>query len=323
MESIGAHMQNPKLLDRLHEEILKRHLSPRTESSYKHWIVRFIRHYGLRHPRELGAEQIDSWLGYLATREKIAASTQNQALCALIFLYRNVLGIDIEGAGSFTRARVPHRLPVVLSRDEVRRLLSQLSPTPRLIASLLYGSGLRLREALSLRVKDVDLERAQLAVRRGKGAKDRFVPLAHSVREGLTQHMEEIRQLYEADLRDRVCVALPDALDRKYPQAPFDWSWYWLFPSAMARRAGAIRQRWHQSPATMQKALALALRSASIAKHAGCHTLRHSFATHLLEQGTDIRTIQDLLGHKDLKTTMIYTHVLKTNRLGVRSPLDV
>lgn len=312
----------PKLLDQIRSELRKRHMSYRTEKSYLHWIRSYIRHHGTQHPRDLGASHVEGFLSWLATERKVAASTQNQALCAIVFMYREVLGIELENAGTFTRARQPRTLPVVLSRDEVRRLLDQLEGVDFLMASLLYGSGLRLQECVTLRVKDVDFGRMQVTVRRGKGGKDRSVPLPLALRMPLRRHLDSTRQLQERDKEMGIAVPLPDALDRKYPQLVRSWCWFWVFPSTVARQAATGRTRWHRSPATLQQAVHKALRLAGIAKHAGCHTLRHSFATHLLERGTDIRTIQDLLGHYDLRTTMVYTHVLQTNQLGVQSPLD-
>jgi len=312
----------PKLLDQVRDAIRVRGMSRRTASSYCHWIRQYARFHDLRHPRELGAPDVERFLSWLASAQNVSASTQNQALCALVFLYREVLKLPLDDAGGFTRARVPKRLPVVLTRQEVSSLLAAMSGRPRLMASLLYGSGLRLQECLELRVKDVDLERAQLTVRRGKGQKDRCTPLPASLLPAMRQHFENLRRRHERDRLEGIVVPLPFALERKYPQAPREWAWYWLFPSSIARVDGGRRVRWHEAPSTLQKAVHAALRTAEIAKHAGCHTLRHSFATHLLEGGQDIRTIQELLGHADLRTTMVYTHVLNMNRLGVRSPLD-
>lgn len=312
----------PKLLDQVRAAIRVRGMSPRTAESYCHWIKRFAHFHGLRHPRELGAPDVERFLSWLATEHNVAASTQNQAFYALVFLYQEVLQQPLAGVDAFTRARTPYRLPVVLTRTEVDRLLHAMRGRARLMASLLYGSGLRVQECITLRVKDLDLDRAQLIVRRGKGQKDRSVPLPNTLRPALVKHLEILRRGHERDGIEGVEVPLPFALDRKYPQAPREWSWYWLFPSSVVRPTGARRLRWHEAPSTLQKAVKEALRETGIAKRAGCHTLRHSFATHLLEGGADIRTIQELLGHADLRTTMIYTHVLHVNRLGVQSPLD-
>lgn len=312
----------PKLLDQVRELIRRRNMSPRTATSYCHWIRHFVLFHDKRHPRELGAPDVERFLSWLANARDVSASTQNQALCALVFLYNEVLGLPLEGADAFARAKTPKRLPVVLTRGEVDRLLGSMTGRPRLMASLLYGSGLRLQECLDLRIKDVDLERAQLTVRRGKGQKDRSVPLPVSLKPTLEAHLANLRRLHERDRAEKVVVPLPTALDRKYPQAPREWPWFWLFPSAVARSQDGKRIRWHEAPSTLQKAVKDALRAAGISKHAGCHTLRHSFATHLLESGSDIRTIQELLGHADLRTTMVYTHVLNINQSGARSPLD-
>lgn len=312
----------PKLLDQVREVIRLRNMSPRTASSYCHWVRHFVLFHGKRHPKEMGAAEVEAFLSWLANTRNVSASTQNQALCALVFLYKEVLELPLEGADAFARARAPKRLPVVLTRAEVHRLLNAMTGRARLMASLLYGSGLRLQECLNLRIKDVDLERAQLTVRRGKGQKDRCAPLPVSLKPPLEKHLENMRRLHECDKVDGVGVPLPYALARKYPGAPQGWPWFWLFPSAVARNQDGRRVRWHEAPSTLQKAVKAALLAAGIAKHAGCHTLRHSFATHMLESGSDIRTIQELLGHVDLRTTMIYTHVLNTNQLGVQSPLD-
>jgi integron integrase len=312
----------PKLLDQVRELIRRRGMSPRTAQSYCHWIRRYVLFHGKRHPRELGAAEVEAFLSWLANERHVAAATQNQALCALVFLYNEVLQTPLEGADAFARARAPRRLPVVLSRGEVERLLTAMRGRPRLMASLLYGSGLRLRECLTLRVKDIDLDRAQLTVRRGKGQKDRCAPLPVSLKPALMKHLENLRRLHRRDLEEGTVVPLPTALARKYPQASREWAWFWLFPSSRAREYEGRRTRWHETPSTLQRAVKDALREAKIARHAGCHTLRHSFATHLLESGQDIRTIQELLGHADLRTTMVYTHVLNMNKLGVRSPLD-
>lgn len=315
--------QSPRLLDRVREELQKRHRSPRTEQAYLHWIRQYIVFHGKVHPRELGTEAVEAFLGWLATGRKVAASTQNQARAALVFLYRAVLALEHVQSGRFTRAREPQRLPVVLSVGEVARLLEALPRLPRLMASLLYGSGLRLQECITLRVKDLDLQRFQLIVRRGKGAKDRAVPLPRSLEPALRDQLERVSRLHGQDQQASIRVPLPDSLARKYPNAPTELAWAWLFPSSKVHRSEeGPSLRWHQAPDRLQRAVHAGLRRAGITKHAGCHTLRHSFATHLLESGSDIRTIQELLGHQDLRTTMVYTHVLALNRLGAISPLD-
>ncbi len=302
-----------------------RHLSRRTEDAYANWIRRFILFHGKRHPQEMAGPEVVAFLTDLAVRGGVAASTQNQALAAILFLYRVVLGRDLEGLRDMVRARRPHRLPVVLSRDEVRAVLAELPDVPRLVATLLYGGGLRLLEALRLRVKDVDFGRQQLSVRQGKGNRDRGAPLPRIAESVLHRHLERVARLHQEDLARGVWgPPLPGGLERKYPNAPREWAWQWVFP---ATRFGVNletgrRFRHHLHETVIQRAVKRAVASAGIAKRATCHTFRHSFATHLLEDGADIRTVQELLGHRDLRTTMIYTHVLAQGPLGVRSPAD-
>jgi integron integrase len=290
------------------------------------WIRRYILFHGKRHPRELGQEEISGFLTALATRGHVSASTQNQALSALLFLYREVLGSEIGWLDGLVRAKRPVRLPVVLTRDEVRALLSHLNGAPWLMASLLYGAGLRLLECARLRVKDVDFARLEILVRDGKGQKDRITMLPVKLKAPLATHLETVRRQHEADLlRGEGSVALPDAIARKYPSAETDWGWQWMFPATrfyVDRHTGK-RRRHHLHESVLQRAVREAACAAGLTKHATCHTLRHSFATHLLEAGSDIRTIQELLGHKDISTTMVYTHVLNRGGLGVRSPLDL
>ena len=303
-----------------------RRYSPRTQAAYIGWIVRFVRYHGRRHPAGLGEAEVLAFLAHLREERRVAASTQTQALSALLFFYRDVLDRPLRIAGSIPRARVPERLPVVLTRAEVRRVIGELDGVPRLIALLLYGSGLRISEALALRVKDVDLERRELVVRRGKGAKDRVTMLAESARAGLIRHLRLVRRVHARDLaRGLGRVALPDALARKYPAAPVNWAWQWVFPAARHywdAEAG-VRRRHHLHVTVMQRAVAEAVRRSGVTKRASCHTFRHSFATHLLEAGYDIRTVQELLGHREVSTTMRYTHVLNRGGLGVRSPADL
>jgi integron integrase len=317
-------MEGPlRLLEHVSQELRKRHRSPRTEEAYRHWIRQFVHFHEQRHPRELDGRDVEAFLGWLATTRHVAASTQNQALAALLFLYKVVLEIPLGSVEAFARARVPDRLPVVFSIEEVGRLLEQLPRLPRLLASLLYGSGLRVQECMTLRVKDVDFSRRQIIVRRGKGAKDRSVPLPSALLESLREQLRRVELLHARDHAAGVQVPLPDDLRSKYPRASGELAWMWLFPSSVTRPSPAGETlRWHQPPDRLQRAVHLALRRAGIHKHASCHTLRHSFATHLLEGGADIRTIQELLGHQDLRTTMIYTHVLALNRSGALSPLD-
>jgi integron integrase len=313
------------LIERMREVLRTRHYSRRTEGAYVGWVRRYIRHFRRRHPREMGGAEVAEFLSWLARERQVSAATQNQALAALLFLYRDVLGRGIGDVGVTARARTPERVPVVLSRREVRLVLEQLDGVPRLIGLLLYGSGMRLMEALALRVKDVDFERGEIVVRRGKGAKDRVTVLPDGARIPLQRHLRRVRQLHERELTaGRGGVELPGAFARKSPQAEREWVWQWVFP---AGRAGADREtgemrRHHLHPSAVQRAVAEGVRRAGIGKRASCHTFRHSFATHLLEAGSDIRTVQELLGHSDVATTMIYTHVLGRGARGVRSPLD-
>jgi integron integrase len=315
----------PRLLDRVRLALRARHYSLRTERTYVAWIRRFILFHGKRHPLAMGSPEVVAFLSDLAVRGKVAAATQNQALSAILFLYRAVLGRELEGLDAAVRASAPRRLPVVLTREEVRTLLDHLAGAHRIMATLLYGSGLRLRECLGLRVRDVDVPRRQIAIREGKGRRDRAALLPRAVERPLREHLERVRILHQRDLaRGNGRVKLPYALERKYPGASAQWGWQWVFPSSRISvdpRAGTHR-RHHAHASTLQRAVARAARDASIDKRATCHALRHSFATHLLEDGSDIRTVQTLLGHRDVKTTMIYTHVLRRGPLGVASPAD-
>jgi integron integrase len=316
---------NPKLLHSLRLILRIGHFSRRTEEAYTYWVRRYIRFHGFRHPHELHEPDVVRFLTHLAVEGRVAAATQAQALAALLFLYRHVLDRPLRGMGQVPRARGPARIPVVLSRTEIQSVLGLLDGTPKLIAMLLYGSGLRLLEALTLRVKDVDLERGEIRIRRAKGARDRVTVLPVRVREMLREHLERTRREHERDLSEGAgSVALPDALRRKYPQAAKTWPWQWIFP-ARRRHVDPIdgeMRRHHLHESVMQRAMSAAVRQSGIGKRASCHTLRHSFATHLLEGGYDIRTVQELLGHRDVSTTMIYTHVLNKGGLGVRSPMD-
>jgi integron integrase len=315
----------PRLLDRVRQAARLRHLSRRTEDAYVAWIRRFILFHGKRHPDGMGSLEVIAFLSDLAVRGSVSASTQNQALSALLFLYRVVLGRELEGLGSAVRAARPPRLPVVLSRDEVRRVLAELEGVHQLVATLLYGGGLRLLEALRLRVKDVDFGRHQLALREPKGGRDRAAPFPRIAEGPLREHLERVHRLFEADLD--ACLggpALPGGLERKYPNARREWAWQWVFP---ATRIGLDREtgrrfRHHLHETSVQRAVRSAAARARIAKRVTCHTFRHSFATHLLEDGADVRTVQELLGHRELRTTMVYTHVLQQGPLGVRSPAD-
>ena len=318
-------MPEPRLLDVVRDRIRVKHYSFRTETSYLGWIRRFIRFHGSRHPREMGGPEVEQFLTYLATDRQVAASTQNQALSAILFLYREALELDLPWLDGMVRAKRPARIPVVLSRDEVRRVLAQLEGTHWLAASLLYGSGLRVSECLRLRVKDVDFDYRQITVRDGKGAKDRCTMLPDSAVEPLRFQLKRVRSLFEADrAASHPGVALPPALERKYPAAPFEWPWQFVFPARKFCRSPYTARivRYHLLPDVLQRAVKQAVRAAGITKPASCHTFRHSFATHLLESGYDIRTVQELLGHSDVSTTMIYTHVIQRGGRGVRSPLD-
>ncbi len=315
-----------KLLDQVREALRIKHYAYRTEQSYVQWIKRFIFFHDKRHPREMGMPEIRAFLAHLAVEEHVAASTQTQALSALLFLYREVLRQELDPLDlEAIRARKPKRLPTVLTKAEVQRVLDQMSGVQHLIARLLYGSGLRLMECMRLRVKDVDFEYLEIIVRDGKGAQDRVTMLPTSLVEPLRIHLLQVQQIHEQDLeRGYGCVFLPDALARKYPNACREWGWQYVFPAthiAQDPRSEELR-RHHLHESSVQKAVRAAAQSAGLAKQVTPHTFRHCFATHLLESGYDIRTVQELLGHKDVKTTMIYTHVLNRGGLAVRSPLD-
>lgn len=320
-----ASAQPPRLLDMVRARCRRLNYSVRTERAYAGWIRRFVLANDKRHPRELGAHEVEKFLTDLAVRGNVAASTQNQALSALIFLYREVLGMDLPWMENVTRAKRPQRLPVVLSRAEVERLLTMIDGEVWLMAALLYGSGMRLMECMRLRVKDVDFERRQITIRDGKGAKDRQVPLPDGVRDRLKTAVERVRILHEQDLGDgHGVVWLPGALSRKYPNAEREFAWQYVFParSLSVDPRNGVTRRHHVDEAILQRAIKAARKRAGIDKPVTPHVLRHSFATHLLEFGADLRTIQALLGHKDVATTQIYTHVLNRGAGGVLSPLD-
>jgi integron integrase len=315
----------PRLMDRMHAELRTRHYSPRTEQAYCNWVKRFLRFHGMRHPADMREAEINAFLTYLAVEAKVSSSTQTQALSGLLFLYRHVLGIPVGDLGEIARARQPKRLPVVLTSGEVRDLLACLDGDRALIASLMYGSGLRLMECLRLRVQDLDFERGELTVRDGKGGKDRVTMLPRTLESALKKHLLQVRAVHQRDLAAGWGrVSMPEALDRKYRNAATEWRWQWLFPQERRwRNPSTGEQGRHHIHATLvQRSIKEAVRRAGIVKHASSHTLRHSFATHLLEAGYDIRTIQELLGHSSLTTTMIYTHVLNKGGRGVRSPMD-
>jgi integron integrase len=328
MDSIPAQndlVATPRLLDQVRGKIRLKHYSLRTEQTYVDWIKRFIRHFGKRHPRDLGAAEVEAFLTHLAVVGRVAASTQNQAKSALLFLYREVLGTQLPWLDNVQQAKAPKRLPVVLTRDEVEAVLGRLEGMHRLIAGLLYGSGMRLMECLRLRAKDIDFSRGEILVRDGKGFKDRVTMLPAAVVPALRVQMARARALHTADLAGGGGdVSLPYALARKYPGAGREWGWQFVFPSeglSTDPREGRVR-RHHLQDQAVQRAMKQAVRDAGIVKPATPHTLRHSFATHLLEGGYDIRTVQELLGHSDVSTTMIYTHVLNKGGRGVTSPLD-
>jgi integron integrase len=313
------------LLDRVRDAIRFKHYSLRTEKAYTDWVKRFILFHHKRHPSDMAETEVTEFLTYLARDQNVAASTQNQALSALLFLYKEVLKQEIGWLDRVERAKKPARLPVVLSREEVRRLLSRMSGTSRLMAGLLYGSGLRLMECARLRVKDVDFAYARITVRDAKGGKDRVTMLPVELADPLQRQLARVEAQHEQDLEDGSgSVYLPFALERKFPNAHREWKWQYVFPSSRISsdpRTGK-KQRHHVAETILQNAVKQAVRQAKLTKTASCHSLRHSFATHLLENGYDIRTVQELLGHKDVSTTMIYTHVLNRPGLGVKSPLD-
>jgi integron integrase len=312
-------------LNQVHQVLRLKHMSRRTEASYLYYIIDFIRFHDKRHPKEMSAPEIRTYLSHLAIDRNVAASTQNVALSALLFLYRHVLHMDLPDIDNIERARRRKRVPVVFTRSEVETILAELSGVHHLIISLLYGSGMRLSECLSLRVKDVDFSALQITVRDGKGEKDRVTLLPRTLIEPLKKQLEHAKRLHQYDLAEGFGeVEMPHALARKYPKAAKSWGWQYVFPAAnrsVDPRSGRVG--WHHIlEDSIQRAMKKAMQKAGITKHGSCHTLRHSFATHLLENGYDIRTVQELLGHKDVKTTMIYTHVLNRGRLAVRSPLD-
>ncbi|MGO8754947.1 MAG: integron integrase [Gallionellaceae bacterium] len=316
---------SPRLLDLVVARLRVKHYSLRTEKTYVDWIKRFIWFHGKRHPREMGASEVEAFLSHLAVARSVSASTQNQAKSALLFLYKEVLQVELPWLDNVTQAKVPKRLPVVLTREEVRAVLTHMDGTMWLIASLLYGSGLRIMECLRLRVKDADLGKGEILVREGKGFKDRVTMLPASLVQPLKDHLVRVKALHEEDLKTgHGEVYMPFALARKYPNAGRSWGWQYVFPSrnlSVDPLSGVIR-RHHADEKTIRRAVQRAVRDAGIYKPATPHTFRHSFATHLLESGYDIRTVQELLGHADVSTTMIYTHVLNKGGKGVVSPLD-
>ena len=316
----------PTLLNAVRDRAAVLRYSPRTVDAYARWIRGFVRYHGMRHPREMGADAVRTYLVYLARERNVAASTQNQALAALQFLYREVLNDALGAVDGIPAAKQPHRLPNVLSRESVNRVLGELHGVPKLMAQLLYGSGLRLQECCALRVKDIDLDRGELKVRMGKGMRDRVTVVPQSLIEPIRAQLKVVRYVRDVrSARGGGHVELPGAYDRKAPLSVKHLAWWWLFPATREYLdvASGKRHTHHLHPSVLQRAVSDAGKRAGIAQRVGCHTFRHSFATHLLEAGYDIRTVQELLGHQDVSTTMLYTHVLNRGGLGVRSPLDV
>lgn len=318
--------KQPKLLDQVRYAIRTKHYSYRTEEAYVNWIIRFILYHNKRHPKEMGEKEINQFLTYLAVEEKVSASTQNQALCAVVFLYKHVLNKKLGDFGQLEWSKKSRRIPVVFSRVEVKSIIKHIYGDKWIMANLLYGAGLRLSECLRLRVKDIDFGNNCIIVRDGKGEKDRVTVLPEIVKAPLKEHLLKREKLHQIDLKKGLgAVYLPYALARKYPNAEKELSWQYVFPASKysVDPCSGIMRRHHVHEKSLQRAVKEAIRNAGIHKNGSCHTLRHSFATHLLESGCDIRTIQELLGHKSIKTTMVYTHVLNRTRYGIRSPADM
>jgi len=314
----------PKLLEQVRQSLRTKHYSFRTEKSYISWIKQFVLFHGKSHPKDMGEEEVNKFLTHLAVKRKVSASTQNQALCAIVYLYKHILKRDIDDL-NICWAKKHKRIPVVLTREEVKELFNQLSGNYWIMAMVLYGAGLRLREVLHLRVKDIDFNYNQIIIRDTKGREDRVVPLPKKVKDSLQHYLKKVKNLHNQDLKKGFGnVYLPNALEKKYPNAAREWIWQYVFPAhkiSTDPRSG-IRRRHHLYDTVLQRAIKTASKKAGIQKRVTCHTLRHSFATHLLEDGHDIRTIQELLGHKHLETTMVYTHVVKQGALGIKSPAD-
>ncbi len=318
-------MDSKPLLDQARDKIRAKHYSIRTEEAYVHWMKRFILFHRKRHPREMGAAEVEAFLSHLAVAGKVSASTQNQAKSGLLFMYKEVLQVDLPWLGDIVSAKRPTRLPVVLTQSEVASLLAHTTGTSGLILRMVYGTGMRIMECMRLRVKDIEFERSEIVIREGKGFKDRITMLPKSLVRPLQEHLARVKLLHEQDLRDGYGeVYMPYALARKYPNAGRNWIWQYAFPSAKISKdpRSSRMARHHADEKAIQRCMSQALRKANINKQATPHTLRHSFATHLLENAYDIRTVQELLGHQDVSTTMIYTHVLNRGGKGVRSPLD-
>lgn len=324
--TLAASPKQPKLLNQLRHELRLRHYAYKTEKSYVHWVRAYVLFHNKRHPRDMGAEEVKRFLTHLAVDRHVSASTQNQALCSIVFLYRHVLCVELGDFDGFAYAKRPKRLPVVLSLEEVEEIIQQLSGTKRLMVELLYGTGMRLNELLRLRVKDVDFRCSQLIVRDAKGKKDRGAILPESLVDELKVHIARAKELHDKDLAAGYgTVDLPYALEQKYPNALRDFGWQYVFPSGKLSRdpRSGRTQRFHVYDNYLQKTIRAAVQAVGIVKPVRAHTFRHSFATHLLEAGTDIRTIQELLGHKNVETTMIYTHVINKGPCGVTSPVDL
>lgn len=329
MQAISAQHeqnQNPKLLDQARGILRAKHYSYKTEQSYINWMKRYVLFHNKRHPKEMGEAEINQFLTHLAVNENVAASTQNQALCAIVFLYKEVLQRDVKDLGNVVWAKKPKRLPIVLTVEEVRLVMNHLTGVPWLMVNLLYGAGLRQAECLRLRVQDIDFSYNQITVRAGKGDKDRMTMLPKIVKEPLKRHLEKVKHVHDFDLSHGFGhVYLPTALDKKYPNAAKEWAWQYVFPAkelSVDPRTG-IKRRHHQGEWLLQREIKQARIKAGLSKRISCHTFRHSFATHLLQNGYDIRTVQELLGHNDVRTTMIYTHVIQQGGQGVRSPADM
>jgi integron integrase len=316
--------EKPRLMVRVHEAIRSRHYSLRTEEAYVMWIKRFIFFHNKRHPSSMGGEEVNAFLTYLAVDQNVSASTQNQALSALLFLYRHVLDEALPWIKDLIRVSRPARLPVVMTPEEVRLVLARMAGPAHLVALLLYGGGMRLLEALMLRIKDVDFDRGQIHIRDPKGRRDRHTMLPQMAVPLLRHHLETVRSIHDDDLRDGFgSVWIPEAIERKIPTAPRTWGWQWVFPARSRwKEPSGLQRRHHLHESVLQRAVKRASTEAGLDKRITCHAFRHSFATHLLERGHDIRTVQELLGHRDVTTTMIYTHVLRYGARGVRSPLD-
>ena len=315
----------PKLIDQVRIAIQTRHYSRRTEKTYVNWILQYILFHNKKHPQEMGENEVNQFLSHLATKRNVSASTQNQALSAILFLYKNVLHKELGDFGDVIRAKISRKIPVVFTKEEVKNILTNLAGEKQLMAYLLYGSGLRLTECLRLRVKDVDFNNKQIIVRDGKGEKDRVTLLSEIIIPHLKKHLTKVRKIHKADTENGFGTTnLPYALERKYPNASKEWHWSYVFPSiktVIDNKTGEVK-RHHLNESVLQRSVKKAIKQAHVEKHGGCHTFRHSFATHLLENGYDIRTIQDLLGHKNLQTTMVYTHVMNKGPMGVKSPGD-